>query len=222
MLPTSDLDAEVTAIEVNSSECPLILTSSLSADVSVKLPPSYKVDKSFYSLAALGAARFILDVRGVPLNEIDVEIGGEIFRVARTGNDGKLGVKMPKCKELASNIQTFVGVTDVNVSDYIVENTCVRLLECSDVRTLSPDCLKSLLLSGERTAELCAGFCRKEEVSLLLAGLVALSPGAVIKAITAISYAKRMKNGESLSFLYGENRLSVCSFGGNLMLFTYK
>jgi hypothetical protein len=87
------------SLEDEKDACPLILTPSLAWDVSVRLPPSYRADKTFYRLAALGAARFIFEVRGVPLSEIEVEVEGEIYKVARSENDGKIGIKLPKCKE---------------------------------------------------------------------------------------------------------------------------
>lgn len=111
----------------------------------MKIQGTDKSDALLPKAATLAAARFILDVRGLPLEELTVEMDGKTYTAVRRQGESKIWVKMPKCKEICSKIVKYGDFLDAKITECLVENLLVRFLKCSDLRMLSEDVMRGLL-----------------------------------------------------------------------------
>ena len=82
----------------------MFLVPSDSCDFGVVSPLGSGKKDILYSSAALSAAKFLTDVRGLPLSDIEIECGGRPFRILR--KNGRCGVATDRfsfissCREL--------------------------------------------------------------------------------------------------------------------------
>ncbi len=155
----------------SSGNVSILLSPSLSADVSVTLPASSAVDPALDAEAALCAGAFILRRRGLPLEEVIVEINGRIYTVISEENGNKIGVLTAKCKELFTKKPIFIENTELLISDCLLGKIRIRLLESSDIDLISENILRMLLYREETGgADVAAAFSRdKCKVKMKLA-----------------------------------------------------
>ena len=145
----SDLGA-VEPLCDKSGEGRILLLPSLSADVRgvpyesavcegeisylAPLPPS----------AALAAARFLVEVRGLPLEECEIEMNGKIYSALFSENDGKCEILVRKCKYTLSKTRIFALGVDAEVEKFSSELGEISLLGCEDEGRVSDEALQAI------------------------------------------------------------------------------
>ena len=95
--------------------------------------------------AALSAARFLRLVRGLPLDEIEVECDGKIYAVTVEA-DGKCYISIPKFTALAEDAVTLFGC-DIKMRSVKTPYGIVRVTKALSVADFSDSVLRALALS---------------------------------------------------------------------------
>ncbi len=168
----------------------LFISPSLTADIEVSGALHSFSDPALSVLAPLAAAEFMLDRRGLPLEEITVAFSGEIYLVSKTGKDGKIGIITEKCKQLYSNMPIFVEGTEIFISEYLFENVVIRIFESSSAVLVNKDALRLILYREEfGIADIAAAFSRAGEevrISFETVGKKTVYP-ELVTALAALS-----------------------------------
>jgi hypothetical protein len=120
----------------------LFLLPSMSADASVI---SYK-NTSPSPTAALVGAVFLIFVRGLPLEETEIECGGEIFKISRIDNSEKLSIFLPKCKQKCANKSILVDKMEFGVSEAEYLSRKILTLKCDDASCFEDSSLARIML----------------------------------------------------------------------------
>lgn len=94
--------------------------------------------------AVLCAAMFMRGVRGLPLDEVEIESCGKIYRIKYDHKSGKYYILMPKCKLLSSNINIFVNEIPLSVSLVECRDGLVSVNKCDDVEHFSISSLRRI------------------------------------------------------------------------------
>ena len=124
---------------------PVLVSASERADIALQKAEHNSQD--FYEpLAAVAAGHFISEVRGLPLCEAEVEIGGNIYSLNIDLEKGMISEKLKKCKQLLSKTLVKIENIDTLISDYMYESRRIRLIRCDDAKLFSDSRLKLLFL----------------------------------------------------------------------------
>lgn len=126
----------------NTSRAVLLLPS-LTADFKISTD---KENSDCYA-AALSAAAFLIEKRGLPLSDILFETPHGNIQVFNTGK-GEFSFTINKCKLLCAN-SAFVKGCDVEFFDVFVGSAC-RVIYTKDTELFSLDSLPSFVTVGER------------------------------------------------------------------------
>lgn len=159
----------------------------------------------------------MLSVRALPLEELEVQVNEEIFLVKRF-SDGKIGVKLPKCKELLSESRVFTFSTEIACSEYSIDGLKVRVIKCSDINTLSADALKALLLSEERLYDLAVGYSLSDIVELKTASHSASAVRDTLAAALSVCFRHLTGRRENLKFSSSQGEFELRLFEGDTYL----
>lgn len=122
----------------------LFLLPSSDADARVVMPEG-EPDKALCEAAALAVGRFLIEVRGLPLDELCVESPVGIHRLMLDKKNGKIAVNVGKCKILCTKEPAFLSGVELRTSRVLSEYGEIVITECKD-----SDCF-----SGEILAQLC-------------------------------------------------------------------
>lgn len=98
-------------------------------------------------LTAYAASLFLLRIRGLPLSEMTVKTPSCIYEIKSTGNDGKYGILVPKCKLLYTKTVSFADKTDIMVHTLSLGKLLYNVVLCADSDMLSKVALRRLLHS---------------------------------------------------------------------------
>ena len=120
----------------------LFLLPSMSADASVV---SYKNTAPSPSAALVGAV-FLIFVRGLPLEETEIECGGEIFKISRVENSEKLSIFLPKCKQKCANKSVFADKMQFFISETEYLSKRILALKCDDPTHFEDAALSRIML----------------------------------------------------------------------------
>ncbi len=149
VIPLSNLPQNSAPLSEKSPNIPLYIAPDLNADVAVSSPAFVENDPASPFSFVLAAAKFILDYRGLPLDELTVKCGNKILTAIKKGNDGEICVLIPKCKELCSKMAINVDNIELNIAEFVLENISARVVECYDTELFSAENLKRLLYRKE-------------------------------------------------------------------------
>ena len=134
----------------------LLLLPSLSADARAVIyePADGRLSDAPPLSAALAAARFLVEVRGLPLDECEIEISEKVYRIIFSENDGKCEILMDKCKYKLSKTQVFCRGVDLSLENFSDGFSEILLLRCEDEGRVDDEALQAISLSipdGPRT-----------------------------------------------------------------------
>ena len=101
-----------------------------------------------YDIVAYSAAQFLYNVRGLPNDCIEIETPEKIYSATKSEKDGKIAVKLPKCKVLCANKRENIDGIDLNVSLVSYKNRIYKLTRCAHAEHCSDSSLRTLLRSG--------------------------------------------------------------------------
>ena len=90
------------------------------------------------------AAIFMRVVRGLPLDEMEIDSCGKIYKVLCDKDEQKFRILMPKCKLLSSNITVSVDKMPILVSLIKIRDEIFSVTECSDSKYFSHSSLKRI------------------------------------------------------------------------------
>lgn len=178
--------------------------------------------------AIMAAASFLVFFRGLPLNEVEIEIYDRIACVKININEKTMSLNLPKCKEKLENNKVFIG--DIRTDTKIVElensNMSIIVTRCEDVETFEDLHLFSLLLSDINNAIAVAFSIQNSEASLKYQSLTLLSDLALFSAIAAYEYLNETSCkrfiflGESVGLTASYNGIRVTVNAPPMMRFT--
>ena len=112
LLPSTEADAEVVPLQQNRA--------------------------TPYALA-ISALAFLRTARGLPLTELEVSVNGIIYDVFADEGSGRVGIILPKCKQIVTNSHTYADETEVEYRIVAVSGGTVQLVRCRDARLFSDD-----------------------------------------------------------------------------------
>lgn len=122
---------------------------SLAADIGILAYNTLGVQPPTYAPAALAAYFFLVAVRGLPIDECDVETPNRTYKAVRRGNDGKCEIILPKCKQICSNSPFYVQGVTVNIRTVGTDAGVVRMFECENPDRVDDSVLAAMLLSDD-------------------------------------------------------------------------
>ena len=93
---------------------------------------------------AISSAVFLRRIRGLPLDEIDVECPLGNITVFFKDKSNNPCIKAPKCKQLFSNKVEIVQNIEIKSKIYDSDIGKIKLIQCHDTDTFSIDALKQL------------------------------------------------------------------------------
>ena len=96
-----------------------------------------------YALA-ISALAFLRTARGLPLTELEVSVNGIIYDVFADEGSGRVGIILPKCKQIVTNSHTYGDETEVEYKRIGANESSVLLVGCKDARLFSDDRLLAL------------------------------------------------------------------------------
>lgn len=185
----------------------VFILPSLKADVSLVMYNSImKRIKPSYG-AALSAAAFLVKYRGLPLDEIDVDVDGEVIKVVFSEKNDKFSVTLPKCKQLLEKSRVFAGNIEKTITLVSFKNidTSIAIIDASDIDAISSDTL-SLIYTSTPEADIAAALEVDDEEWKITAESPNGEPDSVLISCAAAFYkhGKRKtvdfcKNGEKLT-----------------------
>ena len=121
------------------------LTPSLEADFSLRVYDKNNEECREYFAAALIAAAFLTQKRGLPLSEILFEAPCGNIEVFCTGN-GTFQTRIDKCKQLLSSQAEFAGC-DVKYNDFFIMKK-IRAIHTEDITVFSKSGLSEFVMLG--------------------------------------------------------------------------
>ncbi len=121
---------------------PLFLLPSEIADAEVRSIHSGCLGAS----AAMAAAAFLLDVRGLPLAELDVECGDEIYKIISSKNQDFREILTAKCKLLCAKQRVIMENTEIFSSVVADDVGTLCAVSCSNADAFSDTALRRLPL----------------------------------------------------------------------------
>lgn len=89
-------------------------------------------DASTPASLALAAGEFMVNVRGLPLSDVEIELSDKIYKVISDGKNGKCAVLVPKCKLIYANKDEKIDNVTICVSKIATCDGAVFVCECSD------------------------------------------------------------------------------------------
>ncbi len=123
----------------------LFLLPSLAADARAAVFSADGRERSLPT-AAYAAACFLVQVRGLPLSECEVEIGGKIYTCLFSENGGKCELLVEKCKQLYENNRVFCHNIELEVKRFLDGRGEILLLPTEDDERVPAASLRSLIL----------------------------------------------------------------------------
>ena len=195
VIPVSELPSDRTAYydRRDGAVLTLFLLPSLYTDAQARVFCSS--DKElFLPSAAMAAAIFLVGVRGLPLDECEVEIGDNIYTVRTSGNVEKYELILTRCKSEFMKSAFLRQNTEVDCRVFSDENVEIIFLLSEDDECVPAEVLRSLLLpeSGELRIACAISASSAERVSLRFLSTKG-NAGAVLKvAVCAACYVKRI------------------------------
>lgn len=173
----------------------------------------------FYASSALAGAKFITDVRGLPLSDLDIECGGHIFHVIC--KRGKCGIVLPKFPRVSSFRRTIHSI-DVRMNVMSTPLGQVRIFKVGSVEEFSNRLLPELSLSFEGENVIGTVVFDKTENIVRAASHFCVSTGlsaALFTALCASSYLFGADGGNEYSVCIGEMIFDVRKTNGSLLVF---
>ena len=191
----------------------VFILPSLSADIRLALSGNAEPYSS-----VLSAARFLRLVRGLPLDEIEVECDGKIYTVTVEA-DGKCYISIPKFTALAEDTVTLFGC-DIKVRSVKTPYGIVRVTKALSVADFSDSVLRALTLSknGENIiGAVCYELSENGAVAVCHFSKEKSIPKSLVAANSAVSciygsYSQPFRveiSGEEIFFIFRGWRLLV-------------
>ncbi len=122
---------------------------SLTADIRLAAYDNVGVKAASYPPAALAAYSFLVYVRGLPIDEAEIETPDGIFKTIRVGNDEKCEIILRKCKQLRINLPIEVQNTTILCTTLKTDVGIVRVARCENSEMVSDYVLRELTLSSD-------------------------------------------------------------------------
>lgn len=91
--------------------------------------------------AAMAAAAFLTELRGLPLEELDIDTDCGVYRIISANNPQKREILLPKCKLLCAKTPITVENIEIFVSVVSDGHGMICTVKCSDVATFSESAL---------------------------------------------------------------------------------
>ena len=185
VIPKDDGEGDPVAKEARG-EYVLAVTASERGEIKVS-----SVGKSLLPspLAALAAGRFLSGVRGVPIEEAEVEYDGDILTAYIDHKTGEIKTKLHKCKQTLSKERVFVHNIEVECTDYLCDNVRIRLVGCAEDMPEEQTLRMLLLREGMPLADAVAAYTVKD--GELLIRSVCKGGGDAVHSLGAVSAAAR-------------------------------
>ena len=197
-----------------STSVRVILRPSLSADVRIDVLDCFSSQRKRYTAPAMAAAIFMTEIRGLPLDQIDIETPSIILSVVK--KDRKLSIIAPKCKlmlskhpVLACGEETLVTL----VSDDL-DGKIYAVYECDSLASVDQTLLRALSFSslGEPVAGAVA-VCRSNRIPEARAHVVSATEEQLLILATATACATGISSlligGSEFAFSRTAGRLTV-------------
>ena len=146
---------------------------------------------------ALAAATFLTSVRGLPLDETEIETDGGIFKVERDVSSGKYGILLPKCKVIFTNKEMIVDKMPIKTSVVRALGNRICVSECADYEHFDHSSLARIALECDAVGAV--AYSRVSEGIVARHRLFDPTVGAVGCAMAA---ARALGLGISISDVY--------------------
>ncbi len=194
------LSEKCTPCQKNNKNIPICISPSVTADISVSSPCVSENDAGAKICLPLCASKFLLSHRGLPLEEIEVEYGEEVYNLISTNGNGETGILTEKCKELYTKKRIFVDNIEIFITEYLFGNMTVRLFEGSESTVASDGLLRKLLYRDNvGICDISAG-CSFSEGRVFIKTAVNTKKTAFVTLAAALCTATHLFNlGESSS-----------------------
>lgn len=178
--------------------------------------------------AIIAAALFLVFFRGLPLDEVEIEICDRKICVSTNIKERKISLNLPKCKEKLENIKVFVGNIEADAITMKLDKSKVSLIaaECKDAEMFENSHLFLLLLSDINNDVAIAFSFDNSEITVKYQSLVPLPDLALFSAIAAYecldqtSYREVKIIGESIGLVSSYSGIRVTLNAPPMMCFT--
>lgn len=127
----------------NDKEITVLLHPSKIADFTVTIPETFGCAHSLYIEATVAAAAFLVNYRGLPLDEITFESGGQKIEVFHTGSDDFV-VNVRKCKCLFTKHKIDVSGCEIECAVF-PSFPCLCFVRSNDVSLFDAKNLKDVI-----------------------------------------------------------------------------
>lgn len=127
---------------------PLFLLPCIDFDAEISLCDPL-CDRALFESAALACGRFLTEVRGLPLDEIEVRNSDKTERATVRADKEKIAVNARKCKVVCAKHEIFLGTESVFVSRIATERGEVRAIISSDANMFSEGLLRQMCMPKE-------------------------------------------------------------------------
>lgn len=165
----------------------VFILPSLLADASVT---SYK-NPSPSPSAALAAAAFLTFVRGLPLEEVDIESEGERFKILLLPKRDNLQIFLPKCKLICAKRDVIVEKIKISVSDVNVNGRRISLIRCDDFSAFDSSGLSRIIFeSSEFAPDGAVAYSLAEGCATAASKFINSNPDSILCAALAVARAE--------------------------------
>ena len=139
----------------------IILTPSRDFDTALKVFDRFMCEYIPEPDVLLAVALFFFKIRGLPLNELDIECQGIPVRIkARVLDGDRCLLELDECKLLSTNSYVTASGTELKVSTLVyLDRFFVRCIRCCNTDCVRPVALKELnFIDGEMDALVSAAY----------------------------------------------------------------
>lgn len=124
----------------------LFLVPSVICDFGVISPIGSGKNKILYSSAALSAAKFLTEVRGLPLSDFEIECDGQVFRVLR--KNGRCGIIADKFSVISCGTES-IKSAEIKTSLLASPLGKIRLCKTGELCSFCEEVLPEITRSRE-------------------------------------------------------------------------
>lgn len=180
----------------------MFLVPSDSCDFGVVSPLGSGKKDILYSSAALSAAKFLTEVRGLPLSDIEIECGGRPFRILR--KNGRCGVATDRFSVISS-CRELVRAAELKTSILRSPLGKIKVCKADWLCGFCEDVLPELTLSREGDDIIGSVVFEEKESEFYAVSHFCRTEGAAESFVTAVAVASCLYS----SGRYGELAITV-------------
>ncbi len=127
---------------------PLFLLPCIDFDAEISLCDPL-CDRALFESAALAGGRFLTEVRGLPLDEIEMCNSDKTERATVRASKEKIAVNARKCKVICAKQEVFLGTEAAHVGRIMTERGEARAIISSDANMFSEELLRQMCITKE-------------------------------------------------------------------------